>query len=412
MGISWSDEDRLNDMLRDGENYMRAHGEEIPTNSTQHVPEFFGTDKEAVRYFIQVHYKLSTATKKRLYNQKFSIGTGNPFSYAERKRKNLIDPDNPFGVLKGEGEDIVMRWILDNKDKGLEMATTFRRGGRTMMGCHMGRPHRMSNGMMMKYSYGGDIYTHDVRNQINRRNGGTLQEEADDDSWTNWASNIYSSFVSDTHLPKRFRKFIKAHGREPINSLQIVRAPVGRPAQIVVQLITAGKWDELREKVGIDAVFHTGMVINGKYVIEKNEKIEARTDPAYLSQEGAEIFPIDLKGKHIMISELLENARKKMGDAFYKYDFLKNNCQSFVMALAESSGFLTPDAKQFIKQDMENLIKEMPNLSKWLGVKLTDVARDFGNVFEEFTAKRGGRMRPMTMSGAMQTGRTGKMFNR
>lgn len=392
MGISWSDEDRLNDMLRDGENYMRAHGEEIPTNSTQHVPEFFGTDKEAVRYFIQVHYKLSNATKKRLYNQKFSIGTGNPFSYAERKRKNLIDPDNPFGVLKGEGEDIVMRWILDNKDKGLEMATTFRRGGRTMMGCHMGRPHRMPNGMMMKCNYGGDIYTHDVRNQINRRNGGTLQEEADDDSWTNWASNIYSSFVSDTHLPKRFRKFIKAHGREPITSLQIVRAPVGRPAQIVVQLITAGKWDELREKVGIDAVFHTGMVINGKYVIEKNEKIEARTDPAYLSQEGAEIFPIDLKGKHIMISELLENARKKMGDAFYKYDFLKNNCQSFVMALAESSGFLTPDAKQFIKQDMENLIKEMPNLSKWLGVKLTDVARDFGNVFEEFTAKRGGRM--------------------
>jgi hypothetical protein len=391
MGISWSDEDRLNDMLRDGENYMRAHGEEVPTNSTQHVPEFFGTDKEAVRYFIQVHYKLSNATKKRLYNQKFSIGTGNPFSYAERKRKNLIDPDNPFGVLKGEGEDIVMRWILDNKDKGLEMATTFRRGGK-MMGCHMGYPHRMPNGMMMKCSYGGDIYTHDVRSQINRKNGGTLQEEADDDSWTNWASNIYQSFVSDTHLPKRFRKFIKAHGREPITSLQIVRAPVGRPAQIVVQLITAGKWDELREKVGIDKVFHTGMVINGKYVIEKNEKLEARIDPAYLSQEQAEIYPIDLKGKHIMISELLENARKKMGDAFYKYDFLKNNCQSFVMSLAESSGFLTGDAKQFIKQDMENLIKEMPNLSQWLGVKLTDIARDVGNVFEEFTAKRGGRM--------------------
>lgn len=384
MGISWSDEDRLNDMLRDGENYMRAHGEEIPTNDTERVPEFFGTDKEAVRYFIQVHYKLNNKAKKRLYNQKFVIGTGNPFSYAERKRKNLIDPDNPFGVLKGEGEDMVIQWILNNKDKGLELATGFSRGGKTY-----GRPHLMGKRQVC-------------------RNGGTLLEEVEDDSWSNWASNIWSSFTSDTHLPKRFRKFIKAHGREPITSLQMVRAPVDKLGTLAVQAITAGKWDDLRKKAGIDSVFHTGMVVNGKYVIEKLEKLEGRVDPSYINQKDAEVYPLDLGGKNITIAELLENARKKMGSNFYKYDFLNNNCQNFVMTLAEASGFLTPDARKWIKQDLESLIKEFPSLSKYLGVKLTDIARDTSNIFEEFTAKRGGVMRPMLG----QTGRTGRMFNR
>lgn len=257
-------------------------------------------------------------------------------------------------------------------------------------------------------SNGGMTYSHYAQDQIQRRNGGTLQEEADDDSWGNWFSNIWSSFTSDTHLPKRFRKFIKAHGREPITSLQMVRAPVGVPGTLTVKLITGGKWDELRKKVGVDQVFHTGMVVNGKYVLEKTEKLEAREDPGYLSQKGAEIYPLDLGGKQITIAELLENCRKKMGKEFYTYDFLNSNCQNFVMNLADASGFLTPEARKWIKQDIEALIKEFPETSKYLGVKITDVARDVGNVFEEFTAKRGGRMQ---MNGA-QTYKKGRMFNR
>ena len=235
--------------------------------------------------------------------------------------------------------------------------------------------------------------SHYTQNQMTCRNGGTLQEEADDNSWSNWVSNIWSSFTSDTHLPKRFRKFIKAHGKESITSLQMVRAPVGTAGQLAVQAITAGKWDELRNKVGIDKVFHTGMVVNGKYVLQKTEKLDGSVDPHFLTQKDAEVYPLDLGGKSLTIAELLENCRKKMGNEFYTYDYLTNNCQSFVMNLAEASGFLTPDAKTWIKQDLENLIKEMPDLSKWLGVKLTDVARDTTNILEELTAKRGGKMK-------------------
>jgi len=122
MGGSWSDEARLQRMLDDTKSYMRKHGEAIPTDATQNVPEYFDKDKEAVRFFIIVHYECSTETKRRLYGQPFSIGSqGEPYSYAQRKKMNLVDPRNPFGVLKGEGEDMVINWVLAHKDKvGLE----------------------------------------------------------------------------------------------------------------------------------------------------------------------------------------------------------------------------------------------------------------------------------------------------
>ena len=225
------------------------------------------------------------------------------------------------------------------------------------------------------------------------KKGGTLLEEAEDDSWGSWFEELWSSVSADDHLPKRFRKFIKAHGREPITSVSMVRAPVDKLGEGVVKLITAGKWDELRKKAGIDAVFHTGLFINGKYVIEKLEKLEARVDPAYGSQGGkAEVFPLDLGNKQITIAEFLENGRTRMGKSFYDYHWLTNNCQSFVMELADVNGLLTPEGRAWIKQDLGKLIEETPELSKYLGEALTDVARNITNVGEEILAKRGGQI--------------------
>jgi hypothetical protein len=156
MGISWSDEDRLNDMLKEGSDYMKAHGEPIPDDSTQKVPEYFDTGRAAMRYFTQVYYKTSPETKKRLYGQKFVIGTGEPFSYAERKRKPLVDPENPFTTMKGEGEDMVINWVLNNKDKvGLA------RGGRLTELSQADRKYILNHGTlpgtMLKRGLGGDI---------------------------------------------------------------------------------------------------------------------------------------------------------------------------------------------------------------------------------------------------------------
>ena len=161
MGISWSDEDRLNDMLKEGADYMRKNGEPIPDDSTQNVPEYFDTGRAAMRYFTQVYYKTTPDTKKRLYGQKFVIGTGEPFSYAERKRKNLLDPENPFTTMKGEGEDMVINWVLNNKDTIAGAASKLARGGKLEALSQADRKYILNHGTlpgaMLKRGLGGDI---------------------------------------------------------------------------------------------------------------------------------------------------------------------------------------------------------------------------------------------------------------
>jgi len=228
-----------------------------------------------------------------------------------------------------------------------------------------------------------------------KKKGGTILEEVEDDSWSAWFQQLWSALTSDEHLPKRFRRFVKKHGREKITDIKMVRAPVGTPGVVAVQLITAGKWDELKKKAGYDEVFHTGLLINNKYVIEKLEKLEAREEPGYASQGGkAETYDLDMGDKEgqITIAELLENGRKKMNKAFYLYDAFGHNCQSFVRDLAQASGFLDAEGLTWIKQDIKELVEEMPNVSKWLGVQLTNTARNVGNLVEEAVAKRGGQI--------------------
>jgi len=130
MGASFSDEARLEKMLNEGEAYMRKKGELVPTNDTQNVPEYFDEPRAAIRFFTQIYYRLNTAAKKRLYNQKFSIQNGLPYTYIERKRKNLLDPDNPFTMMKGESEDMLLSYALANKDK-----VGLKRGGKMMGQC-------------------------------------------------------------------------------------------------------------------------------------------------------------------------------------------------------------------------------------------------------------------------------------
>jgi hypothetical protein len=218
----------------------------------------------------------------------------------------------------------------------------------------------------------------------------TIQEEADEEGFMSKLTNLWSALTSNEHLPKRFRQFIKAHGRDKIQTVSMVRAPVAKVGVIAMQLLTLGKWDEFRKKAGVDSVYHTGLVINGNLVIEKLSKLEGRVDAGYIKQPNAESYPLNISPDTITISEFLEKGRRKMKEAFYTYDFLKSNCQNFVMEMASANGLLTAEARKFIRQDIDALIKELPSLTQTAGVALTDTARNIENVAEEVLYKRGG----------------------
>lgn len=232
----------------------------------------------------------------------------------------------------------------------------------------------------------------------------TLQEEADEEGMWSKMTNLWSALTSNEHLPKKFRQFLKAHGREKIQSLSMMRAPVAKPGVMAMQLLTLGKWDEFKKRAGVDEVYHTSIIINGDVVLEKLEKLEGRVDAGYAKMPGAEMFAIPIEANKYSIAEFLEKGRRQMKEKFYTYDAFTSNCQSWVMAMVSANGLLTAEGRKFIKQDIDALIKELPALTKTAAVKITDVARDVGNVAEEILYKRGGHVMGQRM---MARGRGG-----
>lgn len=224
----------------------------------------------------------------------------------------------------------------------------------------------------------------------NRRKGGTIQEEADETGTISaFFKNLYSALTSNETLPKRFRLFIKKHGRDKIKTLAMMRAPVAKPGVMAMQLLTAGKWEDFKKKAGVDSVYHTSIIINGDLVLEKLDKVEGRVDAGYAKMEGAELYPIDVN-EDITVAEFLEKGRKQMGTAFYTYDAFRSNCQDWVANMVSANGLLDAEGRKWIKQDIDKLIKELPAITKYAAVKVTDVARDVGNVAEELIYKKGG----------------------
>lgn len=224
----------------------------------------------------------------------------------------------------------------------------------------------------------------------NKRKGGTIQEEADETGTISaFFKNLYSALTSNETLPKRFRLFIKKHGRDKIKTLAMMRAPVAKPGVMAMQLLTAGKWEDFKKKAGVDSVYHTSIIINGDLVLEKLDKVEGRVDAGYAKMEGAELYPIDVN-EDITVAEFLEKGRKQMGTAFYTYDAFRSNCQDWVANMVSANGLLDAEGRKWIKQDIDKLIKELPAITKYAAVKVTDVARDVGNVAEELIYKKGG----------------------
>lgn len=264
-----------------------------------------------------------------------------------------------------------------------------------------GRPqdHLVSNGRLQDIGYGrlpfppvGKTVEEIMEKAQNKRKGGTIQEEADETGTISaFFKNLYSALTSNETLPKRFRLFIKKHGRDKIKTLAMMRAPVAKPGVMAMQLLTAGRWEEFKKRGGVDEVYHTSIIINGDIVLEKLDKVEGRVDAGYSKMEGAELYPIDVN-EDITIAEFLEKGRKQMGTAFYTYDAFRSNCQDWVMNMVSANGLLDAEGRKWIKQDIDKLIKELPALTKYAAVKLTDVARDTGNVIEELVYKRGGMM--------------------
>jgi len=183
----------------------------------------------------------------------------------------------------------------------------------------------------------------------------------------------------------RFKQFLKQHGQEKITSIDAVRAPIAKAIRLGFDLLTGGAFEQAHKKLGVDNFFHLFLVINGKYRIEKNEVVNYK---AYSKASDEEDMSIPLKGE-ITINELIQTAAKGNEKTFWlEYNPLGNNCQAWVSTVLRKNGLLTPSISSFVNQNMEELLKELPDYTEGTSKEITDTASYINRIIQLTTGGR------------------------
>ena len=152
------------------------------------------------------------------------------------------------------------------------------------------------------------------------------------------------------------------HKDEIITKIVIVRTPILAVLDKVFNILTFGSWAKAKEQVGYDKMFHLQLRIND-ILVEKNEVINITENLSSITDKSEQLIVSSFP--NITIGEFMQKAEDSMGTGFWLYDAFSNNCQNFIMGLLSANNCLTQEAKAFIYQPVEELVKRIP---KYMGV--------------------------------------------
>lgn len=189
---------------------------------------------------------------------------------------------------------------------------------------------------------------------------------------------------SEFQAPPLMKKFLESNGDEMVRTMKIVRTPVNKLITQFLNVISLGVFKKLQKKEGVDKFFHLKVVVNDEYVLEKNQTLNIGGKFKPTDQDESLEVPID-ESRYLTIQQMVDNTKARMGPNFGPYDALKNNCQDFIMNLLISNELNNEENTAFVKQPIDNLVKELPGYVGETARTVTDlggladlVAQQFG----------------------------------
>lgn len=205
----------------------------------------------------------------------------------------------------------------------------------------------------------------------------------------------FTDWVLPSRLPKAFRVFLKAHEDEVVQGITVYRSPLDGLSNGVINALTLGDWESIKKKSSVDKLFHVYAIIRtdgGQYIYEKEAipRLGNASDKD-LNRPNAEELNVPIHHE-ITLSQFVERAISAMGDRFYTYDAWNNNCQDFLLGSVRANHLQNNAIVEFLKQDVEELVKNTPEYSKYFGGQATDLAGAGERLWSEVADKRGGRI--------------------
>ncbi len=173
-------------------------------------------------------------------------------------------------------------------------------------------------------------------------------------------------------FPKSARDFLTKYKDAKISNFVIRKNPIQSGVEKVLNFISQGKYNEIKEDYAYDTMYHLRLdfEIDGRiYMTEKTANIQFRNG---MTTEEDEVYKIN-SDKVIPLLTAVENTYKKMGSNFFSYDAFTNNCQNYILNFLSSNGLLTNDAKNFIYQPVDDMVKKLPSYVKKFASGVTKI---------------------------------------
>lgn len=176
------------------------------------------------------------------------------------------------------------------------------------------------------------------------------------------AANLIGAPIRNNYPPKG-RSILSKYAKAEVDNVIIRREPIMSFINTALNFISLGKWNDVRDKLPYDKLFHLSMVVqlrnpNAYILVEKNEVINI-TDKFKMNSDKMEYLMLPVP-KGINFWTFMQKAQQAKGDDFFKYDAFTNNCQMFIDGILSANGVNTPEAQKFVLQDVDVMLEDLP----------------------------------------------------
>ena len=182
-------------------------------------------------------------------------------------------------------------------------------------------------------------------------------------------------FHGRNDYPPSFKRLLDKYGNETVSRVEIYRQPILSIFSTILNLATKGEAERRLKETDKDKLFHISLwatLSNGKtLLIEKNEVLNMKENPK--REKESESIEAPTPPANLTLREMLEKTKERMGDKFFTYRAIDNNCGFFIENILQANDMDSPPVMTFIKQEAKKILEGFPRLAKAMNL-MTDIA--------------------------------------
>ena len=184
-------------------------------------------------------------------------------------------------------------------------------------------------------------------------------------------------FGAKLNFSNKINKILKKYGDKKIKAIRVGRRPIDSRVEKAFNIISLGQWDKLRKDYYYDTLFHLFLIItmdDGSVIsFEKNSIVTMTENDGRCSMPNVDCIELEYPVNSITLNDIVKKPLERIGkEKYFIYDPFSQNCQIFISEILKTFDLLSKKSKDFIYQDISEIVKKLPFFIRWVAKSVTD----------------------------------------